>query len=146
MLLFVLVMSACQNTEHIDIASYAPVIDIKGQGYDQGQYYIDLNECRELGVKVQATYQAQRKKERDRVLTTALIGTVAGAAIGNNVGNNSGNATAGAVYGGLIGGAVGAEQVDYSRTIAKFGPTAVIDRCMNNRGYTILSAEGFGGG
>lgn len=34
---------------------YAPVIDVKGQGYDNATYLLDLYECRELGVKIQAT-------------------------------------------------------------------------------------------
>jgi hypothetical protein len=40
------------------------VIDVKGQGYDNATYLLDLYEYRELGVKIQATYEAQRKKEQ----------------------------------------------------------------------------------
>ena len=42
--------------------------------------------------------------------------------------------------------AAAANQVDYSCSTSKLGPTAVVDRCMLGRGYKILSPEGFGGG
>ena len=35
---------------------------------------------------------------------------------------------------------------DYDRLFVKFGPTAVVDKCLANRGYAILSREGYGGG
>ena len=52
------------NLKGIEIASYAPVIDVKGQGYDYATYLLDLYECHELGVKIRATYEVQRKKEQ----------------------------------------------------------------------------------
>ena len=54
-----------QESARIDLTSYAPVIDVKGQGYDMADYQQDLNECRMLGVRVQAAYEAQQKKERE---------------------------------------------------------------------------------
>ena len=147
-----LVVAGCATeSETINLTLYAPVIDIKGQGYDASIYYQDLDECRMLGMRVQATYKAQRKKEIEDAQKNAFIGALAGAVIGQVVGSNNDyhsgrTATAGAIYGGAIGAAYGADQVDYSRTIAKFGPTAVVDRCMTDRGYKILSAEGYGGG
>lgn len=70
-----------------------------------------------------------------------------GHAVGNNNDYHTGrSATAGALYGGAIGGAVGAENLDYTRDITKFGPTIIVDRCMNDRGDRILSQQGFGGG
>ena len=108
-------------------------------------------DCQRLGQKVQVTYEAQRKKEQDQAVANALLGAFIGAAVGHGIaGNNDGHtgraATAGAVYGATIAGSQGAEEVDYTRVIAKFGPTAVVDRCMVGRGYKVLSAEGFGGG
>lgn len=102
-----------QESARIDLTSYAPVIDVKGQGYDMADYQQDLNECRMLGVRVQAAYEAQQKKERDDAKKAAIVG---------------------------------AGNLDYSRDITKFGPTSIVDRCMTDRGYKILSAEGFGGG
>ena len=65
-LLSIMLLSGRQTVEsqRIEIASYAPVIDVKGQGYDNATYLLDLYEYRELGVKIQATYEAQRKKEQ----------------------------------------------------------------------------------
>lgn len=147
----VVMLTGCQTTNTIDLASYAPVIDLKGQGQDEAIYWQDLHECRELGQKVQKTYQEQRKKEQEQALATAFIGALAGAAIGDTVGrrNNvhTGNtATAVALTGLTVGAQLGADQVDYSRLLAKFGPTAVVDRCLAGRGYKILSNEGLGGG
>lgn len=146
-------MAACQTVEsqRINLATYAPVVDVEGQGHDLATYHGDLDDCRYLGMKVQATYEEQRRKEQAQAAQSAaigaLVGAVAGHAIGQHNDRHSGrSATAGALYGGAVGAAVGAEGVDYTRTMAKFGPTAVVDRCMTDRGYKILSAEGFGGG
>ena len=145
-----LFLIGCQTSANrIDISTYAPVIDT-GQ-YDYSKYQSDLVDCQRLGQKVQVTYEAQRKKEQDQAVANAFLGAFVGAAIGHTVaGNNRGHkgraATAGAVYGAAIAGAQGSEEIDYTRLIAKFGPTAVVDRCMVGRGYKVLSAEGFGGG
>lgn len=141
---------ATESTK-INLASYAPVVDVKGQGYDMMTYNVDLDECRMLGMRVQATYEAQREKEIKDAQANAFIGALAGAVIGSAIGSNNDyhtgrSATTGAIYGAAIGGAAGADKIDYSHTIAKFGPTAVVDRCMADRGYKILSIEGFGGG
>ena len=153
MLAAVFAFAACQSVEsqRINIATYAPVIDVKGQGYDVAKYNTDLNECRFLGMRVQATYEEQRKKEQSQALQSALIGAVAGAAIGQvssqNSGSHSGRAlTAGALTGAAIGADIGAEAIDYDRAFVKFGPTGIVDKCMTDRGYKILSLEGFGGG
>ena len=148
-----LVLSGCQTVEsqRIELASYSPVIDVSGQGYDQAKYLQDLHACRQLGVTVQARYEAQRKKEQEQAMNQAIAGAFIGALVGHAVGSNNDyhtgrSATAGALYGGAIAGASGASAIDYSRLMAKFGPTAVVDRCMQGRGYKILSVEGFGGG
>ena len=140
-----------QESARLDLTTYAPVIDVKGQGYDMADYHQDLEECRMLGVRVQAAYEAQQKKEREDAAKSAFVGALAGAVIGHAVGSNNDyhtgrSATAGALYGGAIGGAVGAENLDYTKDITKFGPTSIVDRCMTDRGYKLLSAEGFGGG
>ncbi len=144
-------VACAQDSARIDLTTYAPVIDVGGQGYDIADYNKDLDECRALGVRVQAAYEAQQKKEREDAQKAAFVGALAGAVIGHSVGRNNDyhtgrSATAGALYGGAIGGAVGAENLDYTRDITKFGPTSIVDRCMTDRGYKILSVEGFGGG
>ena len=147
-----LTITGCaQDSARIDLTTYAPVIDVKGQGYDQTDFARDLDECRALGVRVQAQYEAQQKKEREDAMTSAFVGALAGAVVGHAVGDTNDyhtgrSATAGALYGGAIGGAVGADNMDYTREITKFGPTVIVDRCMTDRGYKILSVKGFGGG
>ncbi len=143
-LLSIILLSGCQTVEsqRIEIASYARIIDVKGQGYDNATYLLDLYECRELGVKIQATYEAQRKKEPMQATEQVIVGILAGALIGHAFGANNDYHTGRTA----TAGASGSDSVDYSRTITKFGPTGVVDRCMAGRGYVILSNEGFGGG
>ena len=146
-------LTACQTIEsqRINLATYSPAVDIEGEGISEAQYADDLASCRRIGQSVQAKYEEQRKKEQDQALKSAVIGALAGAALGTAIGQNnnvhSGHAlTTGAIYGAALGGASGVDAIDYSRVIAKFGPTEVVDRCMARRGYYILSNEGLGGG
>ena len=144
-------LAGCQSTgpQRINIVQYAPVIDVKGQGYDVATYYNDLEECRYLGMRVQATYEEQRSREQQAQAQAAVIGALVGAAAGHGLAqHNDNHAGRGATAGALAGAAIGASTspVDYGHTMAKFGPTAVVDRCMSDRGYKILSAEGYGGG
>ena len=72
-----------------------------------------------------------------------MVGAVVGAAVENASDNNNDSATSvGAVYGVGLGAAYAAEANDYNRVITKFGPTAIVDNCMENRGYQILSQSG----
>ena len=145
-------LTACgTQSRRIELSSYAPVIDVKGQGHDLATYQQDLQDCRMLGMVAQAKYDAQREQELEEAKEAAIIGTLAGAILGHAVGSQNDYhtgraATAGAAYGAAIGGGIGAENVDYDRTLVKFGPTGLVDRCMTDRGYKILSAEGYGGG
>ena len=147
-------LAGCASVEsqRINLHTYAPVIDLKGQGYDTATYYQDIDERRQLAFKVQATYEEQRKKELDQARNATIAGIVIGALAGqviadNNDGVHSGRAlTTGAIYGGLIGSSVGGDVVDYERAFTKFGPTGIVDQCMIGRGYVLLSREGFGGG
>ena len=122
-LLSIMLLSGCQTVEsqRIEIASYAPVIDVKGQGYDNATYLLDLYECRELGVKIQATYEAQRKKEQMQATEQVIVGILAGALIGHAIGANNDYHTGRTATTGAIAGASGSDAVDYSRTMAKFG-------------------------
>ena len=47
---------------------------------------MDLYEYRELGVKIQATYEAQRKKEQMQATEQVIVGILAGALIGHAIG------------------------------------------------------------
>ena len=146
-------LASCMTTgsESFNIHTYAPVIDVKGQGYDIVQYHQDIEECRDLGLKMQAIYEEQREKELGNAAASAAAGLVLGAITGQVIANNndvhSGRAlTTGALYGAAIGASIGGDAIDYDRAFTKFGPTGVVDRCMKDRGYKILSAEGYGGG
>ena len=145
----VLLAGCGTGAERINIVHYAPVIDVKGQGYDLATYHNDLDECRVLGMKVQMAYEDQRRREQEAQAQAAIVGALVGAAVGHGLAqHNDNHAGRGATVGALAGAAVGSDTspVDYSHTMAKFGPTAVVDRCMSDRGYRILSAEGYGGG
>ena len=75
-----------------------------------------------------------------------VVGSEVGAAVGNVLDDNNDSTTSvGAVYGKGLGAASAAEANDYNRVITKFGPTAIVDKCMENRGYKILSQAGHGG-
>ena len=152
LLLVGLSLAACQQhsvRESINLTTYAPVIDLKD--IDHNTYQADLRDCVALGHRVQTQYAEQRAKEREaatnRAIAGIFIGALAGHALAQNNDYHSGRgATTGAIYGAAIAGSQGAEAIDYTRIMAKFGPTAIVDRCMTGRGYKILSAEGFGGG
>lgn len=138
-------LCACAITPQIALTEYSPVIDL--ERVDQAQHRVDLEACRVLGLKAQARYKAQREKEIGEAVAASLIGAAIGAGGGALVSRNpSRGAGTGAIVGGAVGGVAGAGNVDYTQDIAKFGPTVIVDRCMAERGYTILSAPGLGGG
>ena len=150
-----LTLVGCQATSganNIDIATYAPIIDVEGDGHDRQTYLDDLTNCRLLGQRAQIAYEEQRAKEQKQAFASAAVGAVAGAALGHVLGNNNNvthagrTTTSAAITGAAIGGGIGADSVDLSRELAKFGPTVVVDKCMERRGYHILSVTGFGGG
>jgi uncharacterized protein YcfJ len=100
-----------------------------------------------LAITAQARYDTQQAEEQAEILASALVGAMVGAAVGNALdGNDDSATTVGAVYGAGIGAATAADANDYDRLITKFGPTAIVDKCMANRGYEILSQTGYGGG
>lgn len=132
-------------TNTVDISSYAPVIDI--YQHDIEQYNLDLSQCRTLAFQAQKKYQIQREKEQSDMVASMIVGAAIGAAIGNSLDSNDDSGTTiGALYGAGVGASVQAEGNGYDRLMVKFGPTAVVDRCMINRGYMVLSTEGLGGG
>ena len=52
LLISMAIVGCAQDSARIDLKTYAPVIDVKGHGYDQADYARDLDECRTLGVRV----------------------------------------------------------------------------------------------
>ena len=101
---------------------------------------IDLFECRNIGLRVQAEYERKNKKECEEVTLAGLvIGALAGAVIGS-VGVEAGD---GAVVGGTVGLFEGTS-TETNYDLVK-GPRRIIDRCMKKRGYNLLSDLGVGG-
>ena len=131
--------------QRLDLRTYSPVIDF--YQYDTTQFNTDINQCRQLAITAQEKYDLQQAEERAEIFASAVVGAVVGAAIGNALDDNNDSATTvGAVYGSGLGAASAAETNDYKRVITKFGPSAIVDKCMENRGYQILSQSGYGGG
>lgn len=132
-------------SQRIDLGTYSPVIDI--YQYDTSQFNADISQCRQLAIIAQTKYNQQQSEERAEIFASALVGAVVGAAVGNALDDHNDSATtAGALYGAGLGATSAAESNDYNRLITKFGPTAIVDKCMANRGYEILSQSGYGGG
>ena len=131
--------------QRLDLGTYSPVIDF--YQYDTAQFNTDISQCRQLAITAQEKYDLQQAEERAEIFASAVVGAVVGAAVGNALDDNNDSATTvGAVYGAGLGAASSAEANDYNRVITKFGPTAIVDKCMENRGYQILSRSGYGGG
>lgn len=140
-----LLISCGGDAQRLDLRTYSPVIDI--YQYDTTQFNTDITQCRQLAITAQEKYDLKRAEERAEIFASAVVGAVVGAAVGNALDNNNDSATTvGAVYGAGLGAASTAEANDYNRVIIKFGPTAIVDKCMENRGYQILSQSGYGGG
>ena len=68
-----------------------------------------------------------------------------GATLGAVIDGGDGAAD-GAVIGGAVGVASGAGQVDFTRRFVKLGPAGIVDECMSERGWSVLSSKGMGGG
>ena len=146
LLSIVTLLCGCGGTANrVNLATYSPVIDI--YQYDTAQINNDISQCRQLALTAQSNYEKQQAGEQAEILTSAVVGALVGAAVGNALdGNDDSGTTVGAIYGAGIGASSAAEANDYNRLITKFGPTAIVDKCMANRGYQILSTTGYGGG
>ena len=89
-------------------------------------YEADRGQCVAVAMQAQAEYERQQRLKRESNLTIGLIvGAIAGAAVGG---------TLGALEGGLA-------ETDYDPVTS---PRKIVDRCMKNRGYEILSDLGKG--
>ena len=133
--ILIVCISGCTS----NLAEYTPVVD--PYNTDMSKFQSDLVQCRGIAVQVKAEYEKQASNE---ALTNMAVGVVVGAATGAIIGSGSAYqgdyAAAGAASGMASGAAASAE---YAR-LARFGPNRIVDRCMSNRGYTLLNDLGAG--
>lgn len=127
---------ACAPMPTLD--NYRPAVDPAKT--NMAQFDADLADCVALAKKVQDDYQAAREQE---LAVNVLSGIVAGAIVGNAFGDGSHRDVAAGMAAGAVGGAA---STDYTSDLIKFGPQRVVDRCMEGRGYNVLSDPGRGGG
>ena len=131
-----LALAACGG--HDRLADYRPVVD--SYRTDMAAYDDDLRQCVTIAQQAEAEYARKSREARD---AGAVAGLLVGAVIGAVIGSTDGNAGDGAVIGGTLGlldGALAASRYDPHKS-----PRMIVDRCMKNRGYTILSDPGVGG-
>ena len=106
------------------LGDYRPVVD--SYNTDMAAYEADRGQCVAVAMQAQAEYERQQRLKRESNMTIGLIvGAIAGAAVGG---------TLGALEGGLA-------ETDYDPVTS---PRKIVDRCMKNRGYEILSDLGKG--
>ena len=119
------------------LSDYRPVVD--SFTTDMAAYETDRGQCVSVALQAQAEYERQQKAQRESNMTIGLIvGAIAGAAIGSA----SGDAGDGAIVGGTMGALEGGlTETDYDPITS---PRKIVDRCMKNRGYDILSDLGKG--
>ena len=106
------------------LGDYRPVVE--SYNTDMAAYEADRGQCVAVAMQAQAEYERQQRLKRESNMTIGLIvGAIAGAAVGG---------TLGALEGGLA-------ETDYDPVTS---PRKIVDRCMKNRGYEILSDLGKG--
>ena len=128
-----LLLCACGQMP--SLVDYRPVVD--PDRTNMAKFEVDLSDCRAIAVQVQQDYQ---KRQGDQMMIEILSGAVAGGIVGNSLGNVQNGGQKGAAIGALVG----SQNTDYSYDLVTFGPQRVVDRCMTNRGYRILSDPGRG--
>jgi outer membrane lipoprotein SlyB len=107
-------------------APSTPIIDT--QGVDAAQYQQDLAQCQEYAQQVSVGQDTAKS-----TIGGALLGAAMGAAIGAATGNAGQGAAVGAAAGGIGGGAGGAGKAMQEKK-------QIVSRCMQGRGYNVLSA------
>ena len=106
------------------LGDYRPVVE--SYNTDMAAYEADRGQCVAVAMQAQAEYERQQRLKRESNMTIGLIvGAIAGAAVAG---------TLGALEGGLA-------ETDYDPVTS---PRKIVDRCMKNRGYDILSDMGKG--
>lgn len=122
------------------LSEYRPVID--PERTNMAQFESDLDTCRTIATQVEVDYRQRQKKQMITNITTGLlIGTFAGTIAGSVSEDPIEPIADGVIYGGLLGATA---ESDYTHNLVEFGPRRVIDRCMTERGHTILNDIGRG--
>lgn len=136
-LIAVALLAGCAELE--PLTEYRPVVD--QQRTDMPRFERDLEACRAVAVQVEADYrQRQQEQMGANLMTGLLVGAITGAVVGGGT-NYQRELTA---YGAASGMAAGAAANDYSYDLVTYGPRRVVDRCMAERGHTILNDIGRG--
>jgi hypothetical protein len=115
------------------LTEYRPVVDPSKTS--AAKFESDLSVCRNIALQAEAEYKKRQDEEMGQnIMAGILVGAITGAIVGD-----SGNyAAAGAAYG--AGAGVAATDTE----LAQGGPRRIIDRCMADRGHTILNDLGSG--
>jgi len=136
-LMSVLAMTGCAELE--PLTEYRPVVD--AERTNMPRFESDLEACRAVAIQVEADYrQRQQEQMGANIMAGLMVGAITGAVVGGGS-NYQGELTA---YGAASGMAAGAAANDYSYDLVTFGPRRVVDRCMTERGHTILNDIGRG--
>ena len=119
------------------LSDYRPVVD--SYTTDMAAYEADRGQCVSVALQAQAEYERWQRAQRESNLTIGLIvGAIAGAAVGSATGDAGDGAIVGGTLGALEGGLA---ETDYDPVTS---PRKIVDRCMKNRGYKVLSDLGKG--
>ncbi|WP_147385668.1 hypothetical protein [Oleomonas cavernae] len=108
-------------------SGYRPVIDPQTSKAPPGYYDRDIAYCQNLADQVPTG---------NEMASNALGGAALGAIAGGIIGSFSGNFGSGLAAGAGLGAAGGAARGGVSAEAEK---RRVIDNCMRNRGYSVLS-------
>ncbi|MTH61134.1 glycine zipper family protein [Paracoccus litorisediminis] len=125
-----LALSACAAPT---LEEYRPVTDTTGP--NAARLESDLAQCRAIATQAEADY---KKRQSDEMAGRLVAGLIVGAIAGQAIGGNS-SATA---YGAAAGATSGVASTDTE--LAHGGPRRIIDRCLTERGHTVLSDLGKG--
>ena len=136
-LIAVLTVACCAELE--PLTEYRPVVD--PERTNMPRFERDLEACRAVAVQVEADY---RQRQQEQMGANIMAGLLVGAITGAVVGSGSDYQGELAAYGAASGMAAGAAANDYSYDLVTYGPRRVVDRCMAERGHTILNDIGRG--
>ena len=120
------------------LGDYRPAID--PQKTNLVKFETDLGACREIAF---AQYEKYRKEALNQAFASALAGALTGALTGAIVGDAYGHGSFGARTGAKLGAVYGVTASAWTAD-PKAASARVIDRCLTQRGHTILSDLGRG--
>lgn len=132
-----LAVAGCAELE--PLTEYRPVVD--PERTNMPHFERDLEACRDVALQVEADYrQRQQEQMGANIVAGLVVGAITGAVVGGGT-NYQGELAA---YGAASGMAAGAAANDYTHDLVTYGPRRVVDRCMAERGHTILNDIGRG--